>query len=188
MLSWVVGEDDVLNADFMTTGSYNLSLLVQVLVWFLASMLLGPVMIMIGSFGGHGKFGELAKARRATKVGKTGNTLLAEMLRDANLKYEIASGFFGLLLFGGFLLALGWFSGTLQPTQGPTNPSEQMGWLSRAFAAMLSLLLSALIRHSASDTIVAIDQVLEDLERHDEPKQKAVKPTRQSLHLEEKEK
>lgn len=140
----------------------SLSALPFVVFWVMLSMVIGAIATMIGSIGNSSKFGENAKANRACRVGMTGNQLLAELLRDANSKYEIASGFIGVLYILMLASLLGVATGVGQVSTPESIPSSPIfsGWIAAAFGAAGGL-FAYLVRLSATNGIAAIDQAIE---------------------------
>ena len=140
----------------------SLSALPVLVFWVMLSMVIGAIATMIGSIGHSSKFGENARAHRSCRVGMTGNQLLADLLRDANNKYELASGFVGvlyILLLAG-LLALMLGIGHVSSTDAVTPTSSFNSWITAGFGAAGGL-FSYLAKISATSSIMAIDQAVE---------------------------
>jgi hypothetical protein len=146
----------------VTTGEISLSYLPILVFWTMISMVIGALAIMLGSIGQSTKFGELAKAKRAFRVGNSGNALLAEMLRDSNARYELASGFMGVIYILFAVLGLGFMTGLTTHTAGLSTYSNLggSGWLTIVYGGFGGL-TSHLIRISATGGIEAIDKVLD---------------------------
>ena len=181
--AWLFDLPPLLSSELMTTSEFTLGFVVLAILWFLASMLLGAIVVMLGAFGGASQFSELSRTRRAHRVGQTGNTLLAELLRDANLKYDIAAGFFGLMYFAAVLAFTVWIT---RSGGGPNADAAQtlsvQSWNVVVFGG-LGGLTSLWIRRSATSSIVAIDQVLSEVLSEPEETTSAA-PEAQSLSTE----
>ena len=138
--AWLFDLPPLLSSELMTTSEFTLGFVVLAILWFLASMLLGAIVVMLGAFGGASQFSELSRTRRAHRVGQTGNTLLAELLRDANLKYDIAAGFFGLMYFAAVLAFTEWIT---RSGGGPNADAAQtlsvQSWNVVVFGGLLPL-------------------------------------------------
>ena len=136
------------------------------------SMLTGMLAIHLGSFGPSGRFGITARMRRALRVGRTGNVLLLEALRDANSKYEIAAGFFGALIVGAIGVIFAFFSGPENDSAVAANDGLSINspFLS-ATAGALGGLTGGLIRRSAMASIIALDEVLDEIDAATGPAQ-----------------
>ncbi|MEZ5732012.1 MAG: hypothetical protein R3D97_06775 [Paracoccaceae bacterium] len=161
--AWLFRLPSPLDTSLMTASEFTLGFVAQAVVWLLASMLLGAVVVMLGAFGGDRQFSDVSRTRRAHRVGQTGNTLLAELLRDANLKYEIAAGFFGLLMFASVLGLAEWITRSNEIAHDNGIDAIQLPFWKLAVFGGLGGLSAYLIRRSATSSIVAIDQVLSEV-------------------------
>ena len=116
----------------------------------------------MGAIGRSESFGERARVVRAHRVGATGNTLLAEILRDAQNRYEQASGFIGLLYLGTFLSLLSYFTGA--PPSVSVPEGVDLSWREQLYTALYGAiggLSGRMILTSATSTIEAIDSFLD---------------------------
>lgn len=129
---------------------------------FLASLLTGSIVLMVGNFGSAERFGEQAKVVRAMRVGNTGNGQLISQLSDANNRHEIGSGFAGTLV-----ITLVFFLATVFAYKNipsfpfiPEATHEASGLITFVFGG-LGGLTGLLIKRSSLQGIEAMDAVLD---------------------------
>jgi len=151
-------------------NEWSLGILSKIVFWIMLSMIIGAIASMLGSFQPDSRYGELAKAKRAFRVGQMGNPLLAEFLRDAQGKYELASGLIGslyLIFFGLVVADLSGLAGT------PVNSSQislTLGqYLIIGFFGVLGSITALILKRSVTSSLDAIDAVLRENPHVKEP-------------------
>ncbi len=151
-LSFKLGDFEAVNVDIFA----------GIVAVFFLSLALGSVVLTFGSFVRIDKFSEKAKANRACRIGKSGNSLLVEMLREGTNKFEQAAGFFGLLLL--FIVVVlgqviwGYF---MNPDEAAASIASNSGGASGVLGA-IGAICGTLILSSATNTIDALDEVLDE--------------------------
>ncbi|WP_444462836.1 hypothetical protein [Rhodobacter capsulatus] len=130
-------------------------------LWVMLSLILGAVATMLGSLGKHEKFGELARVRRAFRVGKVGNPMLIELLRDGNSRYDLASGFIGALYMG----LAGWGIAYVLSNEQVVGSGQSLlsNWQIGIIGCSAGF-LSYLVKLSAIGGLEALDAILDDYE------------------------
>ena len=155
-------------------SKFDLSTIGSIVLIVFLSMVLGSIVLSTGSFflrstpfiseKNSNKFSEFSKVRRAYLVGKTQNPLLAEIFREGTNKFEQASGFIGLgVSIGPIQFIVHTMKYLTAEESGPFisfSGSTPSIWVFVLFLVLVAI-LAALIWHSASNTITALDDLLE---------------------------
>jgi hypothetical protein len=131
------------------------------------ALMLGAVVLVVGTLLLDNAGKEVDHIRRAARVGATQNSLLVAKLQEANARYDIAAGFFGLIAivlvtFAG-ISGLEWL-GVIDPILPASTPTAPRPIGSRIATTALIVVLGFIIRHSATAMLRAIDVVLDELD------------------------
>ncbi|AUQ75603.1 hypothetical protein [Phaeobacter piscinae] len=143
--------------DFSNVGDLALTCVV-----LLSSLLLGAIVIEMGTLLYGKKYSPLEITLRAAKVSRENNPLLEGCYKDAMLKLELAFGFRGILLFS--VLCVPVYL-ALKAGEAPTidtNSTTYPAW-KLIPPALLGVILSKVTDRAALSAVDAIDETLETL-------------------------
>ncbi|MDX8346989.1 hypothetical protein SLH49_03235 [Cognatiyoonia sp. IB215446] len=141
----------------LTAGTIPIVVLIIML-----SMVIGAVCTMLGSISLTKSHRELGRVERAYNIGSLGNPVLLELLRDANAKYELASGFMGLLYLSLAASMLASITGLDTVLQEPfLESTDPPAWIAPLYGVVGGV-TAYLVKLSSTSTFDALDKVLED--------------------------
>ncbi len=126
-------------------------------IWVLASIILGSIIVHVGSIANPKAFGSYSRAYRCYRVGKLGNQPFASLVNDEHAKLELAAGMIGIFFLTAFLCLFS--SPYLDSYLALRNMFSftPIGAKGVAFIAILYCLVTFLIRRSAVNGLEAID-------------------------------
>lgn len=146
------------------TDNMTISLFAVFVLWIMLSMVVGGVATMIGSIGFGEHVAEIARVKRACRVGITQNPLLAEMLRDANIKFELSSGLMGTFAISIVASLIGIITGITDVQsvvlEGAYSARKAV-WVAAIFY-LAGTISSVFVRRSVTESMSAIDAVLDE--------------------------
>lgn len=138
----------------------------QVVAIVMASMLVGAIAILVGALSFWKRYREPSRTWRAFYVGKTGNPLLIDSLRDAQMKMDLVQGLTGAILLSGGAISLFALNQLLfGAVAGEASSSASLNIWQYIAIAVLSGIVRELVMRSATQSLDAIDEILEDFLR-----------------------
>lgn len=137
--------------------------LIGFVVFLLASLILGAVILAIGDTVSPRDFSPRMRMERALRVGKTNNALFAQAYQNEMQKLDMAIGFVGLMIFFVFLFAINLLPPTsvfLSPSRLGFSKPGDFSWISLIVILLAGYGFGYALKHSAFSGLRAIDDVL----------------------------
>ena len=153
---------------FSVTGSgfAGGEFLVASLLFLLASALLGSMAISLGSVGDRQGFSIERRTLLAERIGSLNNPVLIQLLADASLRYELAAGARGTLLFAGLAAFNFWLSGS---SETPIDFSVRGPTWAISSGIVLAIVFNWLLGISSSELFNALEKAVATAERRAAP-------------------
>ena len=149
----------------IASGGVTARSVVNIIMFYLSSNLLGAMVVSLGSNTLNRKYSVKSNAMRAFKVSETRNELFIQTFQESVIKFEVACGLRGTFLFIPVVFLFSDVTGNLPSLPDALTPLQAFSDRFWDFITFLVVLAFGLvIQYTATNSLDAIDSALIEIE------------------------